>query len=99
MERGFRRLNDRQQHGGTEMKVKRLREVLQTSITKPRVTKRSYLKDNVDDGGAISSGFAYISRLDQFYDNQKVVEEIARDIMCIAKWSDVAVSMIAVCED
>ncbi len=61
--------------------------------------KRSYLKENVDDGGAISSEFAYISRFAQYYDNQKVVEEIANDIMAMSKWTDVAVSVIAIYGD
>lgn len=81
------------------MKLKRLRELLQTSTTKPRVTKKSYLKDNVDDGGAISSGFAYISLSDQYYYNQKIVEEVANDILAMTKWTDVAVSVIAICEE
>ena len=33
------------------------------------------------------------------YDNQKVVEQIKKDIMAISKWADVAVSVIAISED
>lgn len=77
-----------------------LRELLKTHATKAKVTakKRSYLKEN-DGDGAISSEFAYISRFDQYYDNQKIVEEVANDIMALSKWTDVAVSVIAICED
>jgi hypothetical protein len=83
------------------MKLKTLREILKTNATKPRVTakKRSYLKENSDYDGAISSEFAYISRLAQYYDNQQLVEEIANDFMAMSKWTDVAVSVIAISED
>jgi hypothetical protein len=81
--------------------LKTLREILKTQTNKPRGTaKKSYLREsegNVD--GGISSEFAYISRFDEYYENQKVVEQIKRDILAVSKWSDVAVSVIAISED
>jgi hypothetical protein len=78
----------------------RLREILKAHATKPRVRpKRSYLKEKVDNSGAISSAFAYISRFAQYNDNRKMIEDIASDILAMTKWTDVAVSIIAVCED
>jgi hypothetical protein len=75
----------------------RLREILRAHATKPRgTTKRSYLKEKVNNSGAISSAFAYISRFAQFTDSQKLVEDIARDILDMTKWTDVAVSIIAI---
>jgi hypothetical protein len=78
--------------------LKTIREILKTHAYKPKVTaiKRSYLKEN-DADGAISSEFAYISRLD--YDNKRVIEQIKNDILAMSKWADVAVSVIAVSED
>jgi hypothetical protein len=45
----------------------------------------------------ISSEFAYISRFD--YDNQRVIEQIKKDVLAMSKWTDVAVSVIAISED
>jgi hypothetical protein len=53
--------------------LKTLREILKTRATKPKVTAKFYLKESDSD---ISSEFAYISRFDQYYDNQRVVEQI-----------------------
>jgi hypothetical protein len=84
----------------TRIKLKTLPEILKTHANKPRVPpKRSYLKENADSEGAISSEFAYISRFAQYYDNQKVVEQIKNDIMAMSRWTDVAVSVIAISED
>ena len=86
---------------GSETRLKTLREILKTSPTKPRETVKGkpYLKENVNDSGAISSEFAYISRFAQYYDNQIVVEQIESDIMAMSKWTDVAVSVIAISEE
>ena len=75
-----------------------LRELLKTHAVKPKVAakKKSYLEENEDNDGAISSEFAYISRFAGYYDNQKVVEAIANNIMAMSKWTDVAVSVIAI---
>ena len=80
--------------------MKTIREILKAQTNKPRGTtkKRSHLKENIDDDGDISSEFAYISRFDRYYDNQRVVEEIASNIMAMTKWTDVAVSVIAISE-
>ncbi len=74
------------------MRLKTLREILKTAPIKPKETarKRSHLNENVDDDGAISSEFVYISRFDQCYENQRVIEQIKKDIMAISKWADVA---------
>jgi hypothetical protein len=84
---------------GEETKLKTLREILQTHANKPKVTtrKRSYLKDSEGDDGGLSSEFAYISRFD--YDNQRVIEQLKKDILAVSKWADVAVSVIAIPED
>ena len=81
------------------MNLTRLRELLKTAPIKPKETvkKRSHLNENVDDDGAISSEFAYIARCD--YDNQRVIEQIKKDITAMSKWADVAVSVIAISED
>jgi hypothetical protein len=82
---------------GSHTKLTRLRQILKTHATKPRVPpKRSYLKEKVDNSGAISSAFAYISRFAQYYDNQKMIEDIASDILAMTKWTDVAISVIAI---
>ena len=78
--------------------MKTLREILKTQASKPRGTrKKSYLKESDGDDGGLSSEFAYIARFD--YDNQRVIEQIKKDIMAISKWADVAVSVIAISED
>lgn len=78
--------------------MKTLREILKAQTNKPRgTTKKSYLKESGGDDGGVSSEFAYIARCD--YDNQKVIEQIKKDIMAISKWADVAVSVIAIPED
>jgi hypothetical protein len=67
-------------------KLKTLREILKTHATQPRGTrKRSYIRENSDDDGAISSEFAYISRFAGSYENQKVVEQIKNDILAMTK--------------
>ena len=38
-----------------------------------------------------------IARFD--YDNQRVIEQIKRDIAAMSKWADVAVSVIGISED
>ena len=84
---------------GKETKLKTLRGLLRARpISQKRQRKQSLiLKENGRDDGAISSEFAYIARFD--YDNQKVIEQIKKDIMAISKWADVAVSVIAISED
>ena len=54
-------------------RLKTLREILKTAPIKPKETvrKRSHLNENVDDDGAISSEFVYISRFDQCYDKSE----------------------------
>jgi hypothetical protein len=80
------------------MKLKTIREILETRTNKPRgTTKKSYLKERDGDDGGISSEFAYISRFD--YDNQRVIEQIKKDVLAMSKWTDVAVSVIAISED
>ena len=82
------------------MKLTTLRELLKPKPIKPKKTvkTKSRLNENVDDDdGAISSEFAYIARFD--YDNQRVIEQIKRDIAAMSKWADVAVSVIAISED
>jgi hypothetical protein len=83
-----------------KIKLTRLREILKTHTGKPRsAPRRSYLRENGDGDRAISSEFAYVSRFAEPYDNEQVVEQIARDIMAMSKWTDVAVSVIAISED
>jgi hypothetical protein len=77
--------------------LKTIREILKTQTNKPRgTTKKSYLKESEGDDGGLSSEFAYISRFD--YDNQRVIEQIKKDITAMSKWADVAVSVIAISE-
>jgi hypothetical protein len=96
---GIESVNNKQKEG-SQIKLKTLREILKTHANKPKVTvrKRSYLREN-DADGAISSAFAYISRFAEYCDNQQVVDQIAKDIMAMTKWTDVAVSVIAVSDD
>jgi hypothetical protein len=90
--------DNNKQKEGTELKLKTLREILKTQTNKPRgATKKTYFEESDYDDGGISSEFAYIARFD--YDNQRVIEQIKRDIMAMSKWADVAVSVIAVSED
>ncbi len=95
---GIESVNNKQKEG-SQIKLKTLREILQTHANKPKVTtrKRSYLKDSEGDDGGLSSEFAYISRFD--YDNQRVIEQLKKDILAVSKWADVAVSVIAIPED
>ena len=80
--------------------MKTVREILKAQINKAKgTTKKSYLKEIEGYDGGVSSEFAYISRFDEYYENQKVVEQIKRDILAVSKWSDVAVSVIAISED
>lgn len=74
--------------------MKTIREILKAQTNKPRGTiKKSYLQESDDDRG-LSSEFAYIARFD--YDNQRVIEQIKKDITAMSKVADVAVSIIAI---
>jgi hypothetical protein len=78
--------------------LKTIREILKAQTNKPRgTTRKSYLRESEDDDGGISSEFAYIARFDG--DNQRVIEQIKKDITAMSKWADVAVSVIAISED